>query len=160
MIEIRSFTAPYAEGVVALILPIQQAEFGIPVTLLDQPDLKDITGFYQHGNGNFWLALDGGEVVGTVALLDIGEQQVALRKMFVASSHRGAEHGVARHLLDTAMAWCASRRVRDVYLGSTAQFLAAHRFYEKNGFGEVARADLPQSFPVMKVDSKFYRRAM
>lgn len=160
MIEIQPFSAPHADGVVALILPIQQAEFGIPVTIADQPDLKNITGFYQHGNGNFWLALDGGTVVGTVALLDIGEQQVALRKMFVASSHRGAEHGVARRLLDTAMAWCASRSVRDVYLGTTAQFHAAHRFYEKNGFSEVARADLPQSFPVMKVDSKFYRRAM
>jgi N-acetylglutamate synthase-like GNAT family acetyltransferase len=160
MIDIQPFSAPHADGVVALILPIQQAEFGIPVTIADQPDLRDITGFYQHGNGNFWLALDGGEVVGTVALLDIGEQQVALRKMFVASSHRGSEHGVARRLLDTAMAWCASRSVRDVYLGTTAQFLAAHRFYEKNGFSEVARADLPQSFPVMKVDSKFYRRAM
>ena len=160
MIEIQPFSAPHADGVVALILPIQQAEFGIPVTIADQPDLKNITGFYQHGNGNFWLALDGGTVVGTVALLDIGEQQVALRKMFVASSHRGSEHGVALRLFDTAMAWCASRGVRDVYLGTTAQFLAAHRFYEKNGFSEVSRADLPQSFPVMKVDSKFYRRAM
>jgi N-acetylglutamate synthase-like GNAT family acetyltransferase len=160
MIAIQPFSAPHADGVVALILPIQQAEFGIPVTLLDQPDLNDIAGFYQHGNGNFWLALDGREVVGTVALLDIGEQQVALRKMFVAASHRGAEHGVARRLLDTAVAWCASRGVRDVYLGTTAQFLAAHRFYEKNGFSEVTCDELPQSFPVMKVDSKFYRRKM
>jgi predicted N-acetyltransferase YhbS len=46
--------------------------------------------------------------------------------------------------------------VREVFLGTTARFLAAHRFYEKNGFREIARQALPHSFPVMSVDTKFY----
>jgi predicted N-acetyltransferase YhbS len=45
-------------------------------------------------------------------------------------------------------------------LGTTAKFLAAHRFYEKNGFREIAQTELPASFPVMTVDTKFYRRAL
>lgn len=36
------------------------------------------------------------------------------------------------------------------------EVLAAHRFYEKNGFRELARSELPERFPVMAVDSKFY----
>ena len=40
----------------------------------DQPDLLQIPQFYQSGAGNFWVALDGEEVVGTVALLDIGNR--------------------------------------------------------------------------------------
>ena len=97
--------------------------------------------------------MDGDKVVGTAGLLDIGNLQSALRTMFVAASHRGAVHGVAQQLRDTLLAWC---RVREVYLGTTAKFLAAHRFYEKNGFREIDRAALPERFPVMVVDTKFY----
>ena len=160
MIEVVPFAPRHADGVVAVILPIQQSEFGIPITLGAQPDLQDIPNFYQRGDSNFWVALDEQEVVGTVALLDIGHDQVALRKMFVAAAYRGAEHGVARRLLETLLAWCRARGVREIYLGTTAKFLAAHRFYEKSGFREIARGELPESFPVMVVDTKFYCRAL
>jgi N-acetylglutamate synthase-like GNAT family acetyltransferase len=160
MIEISPFAPQHAAGVLGVILPIQQTEFGIPITLEAQPDLRDIRGFYQQGNGNFWVALDHEDVVGTVALLDIGNNQAALRKMFVKATHRGSEHGVARRLLDALLAWCQARGVREVYLGTTARFLAAHRFYEKNGFREIARAELPERFPVMVVDTRFYCRAL
>jgi len=157
--EVEPFRPEHADGVVSLILPIQQAEFGIPITLQAQPDLLDISGFYQHGHGNFWVALEAGEVIGSIALLDIGNGQGALRKMFVASTHRGAGREVAKTLLETLLAWCRDRGVREIYLGTTDKFLAAHRFYEKNGFRELPRAELPERFPVMAVDSKFYRRA-
>jgi N-acetylglutamate synthase-like GNAT family acetyltransferase len=69
-------------------------------------------------------------------------------------------HAVARRLLETLLAWCNQRGIRDVFLGTTARFLAAHRFYEKNGFRAIDRAALPQAFPVMTVDTKFYCRSM
>lgn len=160
MVQIAPFSPEHATGVVSVILPIQQTEFDIPITLDAQPDLKDIPGFYQLGDGNFWVALEAGKVIGTLALLDIGNHQAALRKMFVASSHRGPEHGVAGELLHTLLAWCRVRGLRSVFLGTTAKFLAAHRFYEKNGFREIARESLPESFPVMAVDSKFYELSL
>ena len=156
MIQILPFSPQYADGVVSVILPIQQTEFDIPITLDAQPDLTNIPAFYQRADGNFWVALDDGKVVGTVALLDIGNHQAALRKMFVAATHRGSAHGVARQLLSTLIAWCRTKDVTAVYLGTTAKFLAAHRFYEKSGFREIARGALPDTFPVMVVDTKFY----
>ena len=160
MIEIVPFQPRFAEGVVAVILPIQQSEFAIPISLDAQPDIQDIGAFYQRGAGNFWVALDEGKVVGTLGLLDIGDGQSALRKMFVAAEYRGGAHSVARLLLHTLMDWCRNHAVREVYLGTTAKFLAAHRFYEKNGFREIAREELPAAFPVMTVDTKFYRHAV
>ncbi len=68
----------------------------------------------------------------------------------------GPRTDVARQLLSTLVAWCRAKDVTAVYLGTTAKFLAAHRFYEKNGFREIAREVLPDSFPVMAVDTKFY----
>lgn len=160
MVRIAPFSPEHADGVLDLILPIQQAEFQIPITREAQPDLADIPGFYRRGNGNFWVALDGDRVVGSISLLDIGNAQAALRKMFVAASHRGASHGVAPMLLQTLMAWADARGVREIFLGTTAQFLAAHRFYEKQGFREIAQRQLPPSFPVMSVDTRFYTRAV
>lgn len=160
MISVTSFTERQRDGVAALILPIQQQEFGLPITLAAQPDLLDIAGFYQHGAGNFWVAEEQGRVIGTLALLDIGNRQAALRKMFVAATHRGAAHGVAARLLQTLLDWGRARGVDDIYLGTTARFIAAHRFYAKNGFGEIARSALPAAFPLMSVDSLFYHRRL
>lgn len=159
MVHVVPFSKNHFAGVIDVILPIQQAEFGIPITLEAQPDLLDISGFYQTGNSNFWVALHEGEVVGTASLLDIGNSQGALRKMFVKAPFRGAQYGVARQLLDALLRWCSERNVREVYLGTTAKFRAAHRFYEKNGFFEIPPSQLPGAFPIMSVDTKFYRLA-
>ncbi len=156
MIQIVPFASQHVEGVGALIVGIQRDEFQIPITLEDQPDLRDIPAFYQHGAGNFWVAVSEGEVVGTVALLDLGNHQAALRKMFVHASYRGPGHGVSARLLE----WSRARGVKDVYLGTTEKFLAAHRFYERNGFQQIAATELPPTFPKMAVDTRFYRRAL
>jgi N-acetylglutamate synthase-like GNAT family acetyltransferase len=155
-IEIAPYTQPHQDGVLAVILPIQQHEFQIPITVEAQTDLQDIEHFYQKDDGNFWVALAEGRVVGTIALLDIGDHTAALRKMFVAAEWRGAKHRVAAKLLETLFAWSRNRNIERVYLGTTAKFLAAHRFYEKNGFDEIERTDLPPAFPVLEVDTKFY----
>lgn len=154
------FVPAFRQGVADLIVPIQREEFGIDIAYDDQPDLQDIPGFYQNGAGNFWVALDGAEVVGTIALKDIGDGHAALRKMFVAASHRGSEKGLAKELLSTLLGHAKMTGLSEIYLGTTAEFLAAHCFYEKHGFDLIEAADLPESFPRMAVDTRFYRIAL
>lgn len=156
-IEIRPFSPVYEKQVVDLIVAIQRQEFNIPITADDQPDLKNIPGYYQTGNGNFWVALHNDKVVGTVSLLDIGDNLLALRKMFVNRDYRGREVGTAQKLLETSLNWARTYGIHKVYLGTTPQFFAAHRFYEKNGFKEISKRNLPETFPIMKVDTKFYK---
>ncbi|MNW32318.1 Acetyltransferase (GNAT) family protein [compost metagenome] len=155
-IQIMEYTDGDQLQVSELILHIQQQEYQISITREDQPDLLDIEQYYQQGNGNFWVAKDRELVIGTIALLDIGQQQTALRKMFVHHEYRGKERKVAYRLLLEAIRWVRSRRVSDIYLGTTPQFVAAHRFYEKNSFVEIPVGQLPDTFPVMQVDKKFY----
>ncbi|MBX4977681.1 GNAT family N-acetyltransferase [Rhizobium lentis] len=156
-IEIRPFAAGDADAVLSVILPIQREEFGIDITADAQPDLRVIPDFYQSGKGQFWVAVKDGAIVGTVGLKDIGNNQAALRKMFVSAEVRGREHGVAALLLDRLIAHARDAGLTDIFLGTTDKFVAAHRFYEKNGFSEIAKSALPRSFPLMAVDSKFYR---
>jgi N-acetylglutamate synthase-like GNAT family acetyltransferase len=159
-IEVVPFEPKFEQGVVELIVGIQRGEFEIPITAEQQPDLRRIPTYYQTGSGNFWVALSGGRVIGTIALLDIGNARAALRKMFVHAQYRGVQAGTARLLLDTLLHWATGKGVREVFLGTTSQFVAAHRFYEKHGFSEIQRQDLPPTFPVMEVDVKFYRRSL
>ncbi|MBG9540111.1 GNAT family N-acetyltransferase [Bacillus thuringiensis] len=156
-IRIIPYESTFQDEVVNLIVHIQQKEYNIPITKEEQPDLLEIGTFYQRNHGNFWVATYDDKVVGTVALLDIGNNQVALRKMFVKKEFRGKEWGASHKLLQTAISWAENKKLKDIYLGTTVEFLAAHRFYEKNGFQSVDIEDLPKSFPVLQVDKKFYR---
>ncbi len=107
--------------------------------------------------GNFWVATESDKVVGTISLLDIGNDQAALRKMFVHRNFRGSLYGTAKHLLSELIDWSVTKSIKEIYLGTTSKFLAAHRFYEKNKFIEVEKSVLPKKFPVMEVDTKFYK---
>lgn len=157
MAEINIYTDQYRQQVIDLILDIQRNEFSVPITIDEQPDLKDIPGFYQKANGNFWIAVSDNLVVGTIALLDIGNSQGALRKMFVNKTYRGKEYGVGQKLLNLLLAWAKHKDYTGIFLGTTEKFVAAQHFYEKNGFVEINKASLPAAFPVMAVDVKFYK---
>ena len=159
MIEVRieTYTDIYKKDVAGLILHIQNNEFGIPITLALQPDLNEIPEFYQTNNGNFWIAKIEGKIIGTISLLDIGDRKGALRKMFVDKDFRGKAIGVGQKLLNTLLDWAKQKGFTEIFLGTTEKFIAAQRFYEKNGFSEIEKQKLPKTFPVMEVDSKFYR---
>lgn len=160
MVDIIGYSEPLQEAVLDLILSIQRDEFGFDILAADQPDLLDIPGFYQTGSGQFWVAVSQGEVVGTIALRDLGHREGALRKMFVKASHRGADLGVAAHLLDRLVQSAEACGLRTLYLGTTEAFRAAHRFYEKHGWQRIGPDQLPAAFPRMALDTRFYRRVL
>lgn len=145
----------YQDQIIDLIYEIQ-AEFNLPVTIENQFDLLQISQFYQTQSGNFWIALINSRIIGTIALVDIGNHQATLRKMFVDKAYRGKETQTAQSLLGTLFSWCKQKNIHEVYLGTQSIFLAAHRFYEKNGFVEIPKVLLPKTFPVNPIDSKFY----
>lgn len=155
---VRPFAPTDQAEVLPLVLQIQREEFGIPVTAEEQPDLRDIQQHYLIPGGYFWVAEAEGSVVGTLGLLNIGHGDLALRKMFVAPAYRGKAHGVASSLLDAAIIWARDHGFRRVILGTTEQFQAAHRFYEKNGFEPVPIDELPPHFPRMRLDTRFFSR--
>jgi GNAT superfamily N-acetyltransferase len=162
---VQPFTSSHQQQVVELITQIQQQEFGIAITIADQPDLLKIPEFYQVGDGNFWVAIapisnlehHREQVIGTIALIDIGHHQAVIRKMFVEQSYRGKQQGVGQHLLQTLIDWAKSRSICELFLGTTEKLKASHRFYEKNGFIQIEKAHLPETFPIMGVDTRFYR---
>lgn len=158
MVIVEEYSDTFKNRIIDLILDIQNHEFNIQITADQQPDLSAIEQYYQHGNGNFWVATSDDKLVGTIALLDIGSRQVALRKMFVHRAYRGKKTGLSSLLLGTAVTWSRAKKIREIFLGTTSTFIAAHRFYEKNHFQEIKKEKLPDTFPLMEVDTKFYKK--
>ncbi len=154
---IQPFRTGQEEQVLNLILPIQQMEFGVPITAGDQPDLGRIPEVYQAGRGGFWVGLEGDRVLGTLGLIDFGQTPGgggALRKMFLHRDARGS--GLAQALLDTLLAHARNQGLPGLWLGTLPHMRAAHRFYERNGFRPVGPEALPPEFPRMVVDTVFY----
>ena len=153
---IRPYAAPDRDVIPALVLPIQRVEFGLAVTVGDQPDLLSIDSYYQAGAGGFWVAELDGEIVGTVGLKDISNRNGALCKMFVAAHARGRQHRVAVGLLETLLQHAGQARMQNLYLATAREFVGAHRFYRKSGFREISRMALPLNFPMMEMERKFF----
>ena len=158
MIQIQPFEDQDTDQIVELILTIQQKEFFVPITINEQQDLLNIPTFYQQGNGNFWVAKHEGNVVGTIALIDCGEDIGTIRKMFVKKEFRGKEFGIAQRLFDILLATAQEAKMTDVYLGTIEKLQAAIRFYERNGFTLIAKENLPSVFPIMAVDTHFFEK--
>ena len=165
-ISITSLDNTWCEQIVNLILPIQQIEFNVPVTLDGQPDLLDIETNYFHPGGGFWGAIQPAvqptaaqpneELLGTIALMDVGHSTGVIRKMFVKKEFRGKDLALAQKLFDTLKETSKEKGITDLYLGTVDMLKAAHRFYERNGFQRIKVEDLPEYFPRMMADNVFY----
>lgn len=152
---IKQIANEYENQAANLIINIQQNEFGVPITLKDQPDLFDITNFYYTKGGGFWGAFIDEELVGTIALVKFDDHAAAIRKMFVKKEYRGKEFAIAQQLLQTLIDYCKEKEINDLYLGTVAILEAALRFYEKNSFVRIQKEELPSDFPLMTPDNVF-----
>jgi putative acetyltransferase len=146
----------HSAAVADLVLPIQQLEFGVAITLEMQPDIRDIDGVFNRERSGLWGALVDGRLVGTIGLLDIGSADGVVRKMFVHAAFRGAPWGIAQSLMDTLVQHCRRAGIKDLWLGTVHTMGAAARFYERNGFVKILKTELPVKFPLMAVDDSFY----
>lgn len=155
-LQVQSIGNAYSEQAIDLIPTIQQKEFNIPITVEDQPDLKEIETFYHEAGGNFWGAFIDGKLVGSIALVKFDERAAAIRKMFVKKEFRGKELNIAQILLEILVAFCRENKIDDLYLGTVTVLKAAQRFYERNAFIKIEKENLPKHFPLMSADDIFY----
>ena len=124
------FQPGHADGFRSLVAETLR-EFGFePDPELDD-DLDDPGATYTA----IWVALDGDEVVGSVALRDLGHGAVQLKRMYLRPDQRG--HGLGKQLLALALDWARANGMRSVRLDTSERMAAARRLYEANGFERV-----------------------
>lgn len=148
MIEfvIRNFEPKDQRGVEQLVLTIQQDEYGYQLTTENQPDLKDVAGFFNGGHSAFWVAqAASGDIIGCIGLMDIGDGACAMRKFMVAAHARGRENGVSAALTRTFEEY-ARQHCPLLTLSTVQKTLAAQAFYSREGYRIVSQTDLPAGF--------------
>ena len=114
--QIEPYSERYREAVPALILEIQNREAKLHLSLAEQPDLLDIARAYRSGGGEFWVATDDGQLVGTIGLLVKENGCGVLKKFFVRQSCRG--QGVGSALYRELLAYARRSGIRHLILDS------------------------------------------
>ena len=95
-LQIIPFEAAQADGFRSLVADTLR-EFGFEPNPELDADLDDPAATY----AALWIALSGPEVVGSVALRDLGAGELELKRMYLRPSQRG--RGIGKHLLALAL---------------------------------------------------------
>ena len=109
--------------------------------------------------GQILFALDGDEVIGTVAMVRYTAARYELAKMAVEPSHQG--RGIGQMLGAVAIAFARDAGAETVFLLTNSSLVGAIRLYERLGFRhgvdpdppEYARADVYMELPIGRMAS-------
>lgn len=118
------------------IRPAHPNQFAALAALLTHNDLS--------GNdlpvelANFWLALDGDKLIGSVGIEAYGNAGL-LRSVCVDAAYRN--QGIARQLFEVARQEARRQAIRDLYLLTTT----ADQYFDQLGFVRVERITVPDA---------------
>ncbi|WP_169544904.1 GNAT family N-acetyltransferase [Sneathiella aquimaris] len=136
-----------AEGLIALVAQCY-AEYEGCILDVDgeEPQYRSIASFFADNGGLFWVAEQGGKIVGSVGFAP-KKETAELKHLYVDSNVR--RQGLASSLCQLVEDAVQERGLPTLYLWTDTRFENAHRLYEKRGFigGAVTRtlSDLSQS---------------
>jgi putative acetyltransferase len=139
-IEIRSFAPGDAAAIRNLFIRVNR--------LLAPPHMKDafeayiarslveeisrVTDYYSERNGGFWVAVDGGTLVGMFGLEPAGDTAMELRRLYVDPEVR--RRGIARRMLAFAEQECRRRHRPRLDLSTSELQREALAFYRHAGY--------------------------
>ncbi len=165
-VQVVPFAREHQDQAVALILHVQNVEYGVGLPLEEQPDLLAIDAAYAGTGGGFWVAVTPeGQVVGTIGLQvkpgHDGAPWGVMKKFFVRSDHRGRAAdggaGVSARLYATLLAHARGAGLRGVVLDTPAVAERSHVFYARAGFRRIAANELPLAYDYPDRDSRLLR---
>lgn len=152
--EIIKYHEKYKQQVIDLILHIQNDEANLHLQIEDQPDLLDVQTYYNKNGGGFWIAVENGEVIGTLAFMNYGNGNAVLKKFFVRIDWRSKKIGFA--LYQTVIEYLIQGGYKQVLLDTPSVAESSHRFYERSGFIKIAKESLPFHYEYPDRNSYLY----
>lgn len=132
MVEFIEFEEKYKDKVIDFWIDICVNEFGFHEWADDIKNMDNDT--YKNDNGNFWIAIDNDEVVGTISLKNIGNHEAILKGMYVKKEYR--KNKIASRLMNTLLDFAKQNEYKKIELDTYEKFQDAIRFYKKYGFIE------------------------
>lgn len=154
---ITVYSNKYQDEVIKLILHVQNFEYGVGISVEEQPDIIDIQSNYINDGGNFWVALnEHSEVVGTIGLQKKTNEVAVLKKFFVYQDYRGKELGIGAGLYKALIDFAQNHRFSKIILDTPSKATRSHSFYKRVGFKEIMKENLPIQYDYPDRDSLLF----
>jgi len=152
--KIIKYEEKYKQQIIDLILHIQNEEAKISLTIEEQPDLLDIYSNYEKNGGEFWIAVENDEVIGTIAIMNKGDGNSVLKKFFVREDWRSKRIGY--ELYKTLLAYVKEKDIKYIVLDTPSVAKVSHKFYERAGFKKITKEELPFEYEYPDRNSYLY----
>ncbi|WP_143462650.1 GNAT family N-acetyltransferase [Levilactobacillus enshiensis] len=160
-IERYSYSPQTVAELVDLIMYCQNTEAHLGIKMREQADVFEISQYYQKNGGDFWVARDQGQVVGSIGLLKCNEKVGVLKKFFTYPTYRGRPQRLGQHLWQTLAAYVQTEtQLTQLVLDTPEAETRSHYFYEKNGFQRIDRQQLPVSYAFPDRESLIYSKTI
>lgn len=113
--------------------------------------------FRQADGSMLWVAEQGAEIVGSIAVIRRGEQEAQLRWFGVAPSLQG--QGLGKKLIETAMDYCRAKEYEHLTLWTIDILKPARHLYGKYGFAMTETKPNLQwaSYPLLEEKWEYHR---
>ena len=139
MVQIRRFETPDKEAVRKLIGQIMDGEFREDKVAFSFEDLDNLDKHYGDFGEAFFVAEEGGRIVGTTGVKREDNRIALIRRIFVAPEYRKKQIG--SQLLNRAIDFCREVGYRELIFRTTSRMNAAIELVKKQGFQ--SRAKVP-----------------
>jgi GNAT superfamily N-acetyltransferase len=140
MVEIRRFASGDEKAVVQLISGIMTEEFREDQAAYPIDDLQHIRQSYGGLGEAFFVAVSGGDIIGTVALKKEDDRTVLMRRLFVSKSYRKKKIGTK--LIEYAKKFCDEVGYQEMVFRTTSRMKSAAEVCQKCGFVQRAKLSL------------------
>lgn len=151
---IRQFKPNQQIELTDFVLSIQNGEFGLGFKSDEQKDLINTANFYE--SGGFWIAELENKIVGCIGLQKLNSKIGVLRKMFVQKEFRGKELNIAQKLFEKLRKEAINLEFEKILLDTPSVAEASHRFYQRNGFVEIGKDEIPKEYSFPDRNSKIF----
>ena len=151
---IRKFEHNQQKELTNFVLGIQNGEFGLGFKEDEQKDLINTFEFYK--DGGFWIAEIDNKIIGCIGLQKLNPKIGVLRKMFVQKELRGKELNIAQKLFEKLKDEAINLAFDKILLDTPSVAEASHRFYQRNGFKEIGKDDIPKEYSYPDRNSKIF----
>ncbi len=149
--KIITYQDQYKTAVRELIFEIAEKELGHH-SKSGRPDLSNIKEIYQTERGNFWLALDGGKLVGTIGLREMRHGIGHFTRFYVDKDYR--RKGIGSKLFFALIKFAEKNNYKKIFLATSSDQIAANKFYVKMGLKRIYSP--PDDLPHSSTDEVFY----
>jgi putative acetyltransferase len=96
--------------------------------------------YFHSKDGEFWVVAERNEIVGTVAVIMLGETTAELKSLYVGKNFRN--QGLGENLTKLAVKFASLKGRSEIILWSDTRFIEAHKLYEKIGFKRLGEREL------------------